>query len=178
MYKHSYRNDIFLKGFPSFSLESTNSHNFWVVSICKLHNQWECTQGTQIGALWQAEGWGGRELGGRGHVCTYGWFLLMYDRKSQNSVKQLSFNSTILKKRKEWNNATCSNTDGPRDYHAKWNKSEKHKYHMVSLFVESKDKMIQRNLLIGLAKKFVWAFLYHCTRKWMNNPIPTRNRFT
>ena len=31
---------------------------------------------------------------------------------------------------KEWNNAICSNTDGPRDYHAKWSKSEKDKYHI------------------------------------------------
>ena len=31
-------------------------------------------------------------LGGRGCRCTYGWFLLMYDRKPQNSVQQLSFN--------------------------------------------------------------------------------------
>ena len=57
-------------------------------------------QGTQTGALWQSirVGWGGRwegGLGGRGHVCTYGWFLLMYDRKQQNSVKQLSFDKKI-----------------------------------------------------------------------------------
>jgi len=26
-------------------------------------------------------------LGGRGHGCTYGWFLLMNDRKTQNFVK-------------------------------------------------------------------------------------------
>ena len=26
--------------------------------------------------------------------------------------------------KKEWNNAICSNTDGPRDYHTKWSKSE------------------------------------------------------
>ena len=25
---------------------------------------------------------------------------------------------------KEWNNVTCSNMDGPRDDHTKWNKSE------------------------------------------------------
>ena len=55
------------------------------------------TQGTQIGALWQSRrvGWGGRwegGLGGKGHGCTYGWFLLMFDRKQQNSVEQLSFN--------------------------------------------------------------------------------------
>ena len=30
--------------------------------------------------------------GGRWHGCTCGWSLLMYDRKWQNSVKQLSFN--------------------------------------------------------------------------------------
>ena len=38
------------------------------------------------------EGWDGEEMGGRGHGYTYGWFLLMYDRKPQNSVKQLTFN--------------------------------------------------------------------------------------
>ena len=35
----------------------------------------------------------------------------------------------------EWNNAICSNMDGPRDYHTKWSLSqkEKDKYHMISL---------------------------------------------
>ena len=27
--------------------------------------------------------------------------------------------------KKEWNNTICNNTDEPRDYHTKWNKSEK-----------------------------------------------------
>ena len=27
--------------------------------------------------------------------------------------------------KKEWNNAICSNMDGPRGYHTKWSKSEK-----------------------------------------------------
>jgi len=44
----------------------------------------------------------GKEMGGgsrgRGHMYTYGWFMLMFDRKQQNSAKQLSFN---LKKKKE-----------------------------------------------------------------------------
>ena len=35
--------------------------------------------------------------------------------------------------KKEWNNAICSNMDGPRDYHTKWSKSDKDKYHMISL---------------------------------------------
>ena len=27
--------------------------------------------------------------------------------------------------KKEWNNTTCSNMDGPRDYHNKWSKSHR-----------------------------------------------------
>ena len=55
------------------------------------------SQGTQTGALHQPRvvGWGGRWEGGsgrRGHRCTYGWFMLKFDRKQQNSIKQLSFN--------------------------------------------------------------------------------------
>ena len=34
-------------------------------------------------------------------------------------------NGIILSHKKEWNNAICSNMDGPRDYHAKWNKPER-----------------------------------------------------
>ena len=44
--------------------------------------------------------WGGRWEGsarGRGHVCTYGWFMLMFGRNQQISVKQLSFNKKINK---------------------------------------------------------------------------------
>ena len=48
------------------------------------------TQGTQSGAMWQSRRVGGK--GGRGHGCTNGWFLLVYDRTLKNSVKQLSFN--------------------------------------------------------------------------------------
>ena len=39
----------------------------------------------------------------------------------------------LLLRHKKWNNAICSNMDGPRDYHTKWSKSEKDKYHMISL---------------------------------------------
>ena len=43
----------------------------------------------------------GREMGedsrGRGYMYTYGWFMLRFDRKEQNSVKQLSFNLKISK---------------------------------------------------------------------------------
>ena len=54
------------------------------------------TQETQTGALYQSRGvgWGGRWEGGSkgtGYMYTYGWFMLRFDRKQQNSVKQLSF---------------------------------------------------------------------------------------
>ena len=57
-------------------------------------------QQTQTGALYQPSGmrWGGRCEGvskGRGYMYTYGWFMLRFDRKQQNSVKQLSFNRKI-----------------------------------------------------------------------------------
>ena len=35
------------------------------------------------------------------------------------------YNGVLLSHKKEWNNATCSNMDGPRDYHIKWNESER-----------------------------------------------------
>ena len=42
------------------------------------------------------------------------------------------YNGILLSHKKEWNNAVCSNMDGPRDYHTKGGKSEKDKY-MISL---------------------------------------------
>ena len=62
-------------------------------------------QETQTGALYQPRGvgWGGRWEGGskgRGYMYTYGWFMLKFDRKQQNSVKQSSFNKKIKIK---WN---------------------------------------------------------------------------
>ena len=47
------------------------------------------------------------------------------------------YNGLLLKYYKEWNNATCSNTDGPGDYHSKWSKSDTDKYHMISLMQEN-----------------------------------------
>ena len=54
------------------------------------------TQGTQTGAVDQPRGVGrgGRREGGSrrsGPMHAYGWFMLMFDRKQQNSVKQLCF---------------------------------------------------------------------------------------
>ena len=54
-------------------------------------------QETQIGALYQPRGvgWRGKweeSSKEREYMYTYGRFLLRFDRKQQNSVKQLSFN--------------------------------------------------------------------------------------
>ena len=35
------------------------------------------------------------------------------------------YNGMLLSHEKEWNNAICSNMDGPRDYHTKWSKSDR-----------------------------------------------------
>ena len=35
------------------------------------------------------------------------------------------YNGILLSHKKEWNNATCSNMIGPRDYHTKWSKSDR-----------------------------------------------------
>ena len=41
----------------------------------------------------------------------HGWYI--YTMEYYSAIK------------KEWNNAICSNMDGPRDYHTKWSKSER-----------------------------------------------------
>ena len=38
-----------------------------------------------------------------------------------------------LSHKMQWNNAICSNMDEPRDYHSKWSKSDRGKYHVISL---------------------------------------------
>ena len=42
----------------------------------------------------------------------------------------------------EWNNAVCTNMDGPGNYHTKWSKSEKDNYRMYHLYAESKKSDI------------------------------------
>ena len=40
-------------------------------------------------------------------------------------------NWILFSHEKEWNNALCSNMDGPRDYHAKWRKLKKRKINTI-----------------------------------------------
>jgi len=60
------------------------------------------SQETQTGALYQTRGVGWEGCSKRrGYMYTYGWFMLRFDRKQQNSVKQLSFNRKINKIKKK-----------------------------------------------------------------------------
>ena len=43
-------------------------------------------------------------------------------------------NGIPLSHKKEWNDAMCSNMDGPRDYHTKWNKSKTISYDITYLW--------------------------------------------
>ena len=53
-------------------------------------------QGTQTRALeprgWDGQGGGGGSSGVRGHMYTYGQFMLLFGKNQHSSVKQLSFN--------------------------------------------------------------------------------------
>ena len=77
------------------------------ISMCKIDSQRGIccmAQETQTGSLYQSRGmwWGRRWEGGsnrREYLYTYGWFILRFDRKQQNSIKQLSFNKIIIKKK-------------------------------------------------------------------------------
>ena len=55
-------------------------------------------------------------------------------------------NGKLLNHKREGNNAICTNMDGPRNFHTKWRKSEKDKYHMIS-HMWNLMKMIRKNFL-------------------------------
>ena len=53
-------------------------------------------------------------------------------------------NKGVLLSHKKNNNAICSYMDATRDPHTKWSRSDKDKYHMISLLL--KNKNLQMNL--------------------------------
>ena len=73
-------------------------------------------------------------------------------------------NGISLSHQKEWNNAICSNMDGPRDYHTKWSKSDRVRQilyditHMVESKIWHKWTYLQnRNRLTDIEKRLVVA---------------------
>ena len=74
------------------------------ITICKIDSQWEFAvwlRKLKQGLCINLEEWDGvgdgRKLqkGGDSYMCTYKWFMLRFDKKQQNSVKQLSINKKI-----------------------------------------------------------------------------------
>ena len=63
------------------------------------------------------------------------------DKEDVTYICMYIHNGILLSHKKEWNNAICSNMDGPRDYHAKWIQ-RKTNIIWYQLYVKSK-KMIQ-----------------------------------
>ena len=59
--------------------------------------------------------------------------IMSFDRWTDKEDVVCIHSAILLSHKKEWNNAIFNNMDGPRDYHTKWSKSDKDKYHMISL---------------------------------------------
>ena len=83
-----------MKEIIPFAITSKIEHMETDITICKIDSQWEFAgwlRELKQGLCINLEGWDEEEMGGRGHMYTYCWFMLTFDRKQQNSVKQLFF---------------------------------------------------------------------------------------
>ena len=104
-------------------------------------------QETQTGVLCKTRGveWVRRwERGskGRGYMYTYGWFMLRFDWKQQNPVKQLSFNKKLKNKKKEMD----------KNWGRKW--------HLLLLLFSVDNKGSSRTLQVEKKKKlgtYLWS---------------------
>ena len=83
-----------------------------------------------------------------------------------------------------YENSIYSNMDGLRNYHTKWSQKEKDKYHMISLYVESKmqhkliyetDSQTQRTGLWLPSRRGDWEFRFSRYKllyiEWINNKV-------
>ena len=69
------------------------------ITTCQIDSQWDLLYGSENSnrgsVSTKRDGmvrkWEGVSKG-RAYMYTYGWFMLRFDRKQQNSVKQLPFN--------------------------------------------------------------------------------------
>ena len=72
----------------------------------------------------------------------------------------------------EWNNAICSNIAGPRDYHTKWSRLEKDKYHMYHLYVESNKYDTKELIKQKQTHRFQnQIYDYQRSNRWMGRRI-------
>ena len=63
------------------------------------------------------------------------------------------YNGTLLSHKKEWNNAICSNMNGPRDYHTKWSKSDRERQILYDI-----------TYMWNLKKWYKWTYLQNRNR--------------
>ena len=70
-------------------------------------------------------------------------------------------NGILLNLREEWNNAICSNMDGPRDYHTKCSKSDREKQvsyditYMCDVLNDTNELIYKTETLIDIENKFI-----------------------
>ena len=73
------------------------------------------------------------------------------------------YNGILISHKKEWNNAICSNKDGPRDYYTKWSKSERERQipyditYMWNLKIRYKTYLWNKNRLTDIENRLVVA---------------------
>ena len=78
------------------------------------------------------------------------WIKKMWYTHTHTHTHTYIFNGILLSHKKEWNNAFCSNTDGPRDYHTKWSKLERERQipygitYMWNLKYDTKELIYKR----------------------------------
>ena len=56
------------------------------------------------------------------------------------------YNGILLSHKKEWNNAICSNMDGPRGCHIDWSKSDRERQIYDIVYMWNLEKIVQMNL--------------------------------
>ena len=61
------------------------------------------------------------------------WISINRGMDKEDVVYIYVYNGILLSHGKDKMNTIYSNMDGPRDGHAEWNKTQKDKYHMISL---------------------------------------------
>ena len=90
----------------------------------------------------------------------YQFFPVFIKAKDHNFDDQQRPENLVLqsiKEKKEWNNAICSDMDGPRDWHTEW--SQKRNNISYHLFVKSKKIKYKRTYIknrnIGLENEFM-----------------------
>lgn len=63
-------------------------------------------------------------------------------------------NGLVLGRKNEWNLTICDSIDGSRGYYAKWNKSEKDKYHMICQWLGDGMEQVEQK-----TEPLIWQYM-------------------